>query len=353
MDDRLFHRRIFEAAEELIPAGAGVVCGVSGGVDSMVMLHALAKVSEIHGRNWKLSVAHLDHQLRAESSSDAEFVRLHAQRTGVPCLIETVDVSAEVLRTGKSIEAVARELRYAFFANAADQLGAGIIAVAHHAEDQAETVLLRMIRGTGLRGLAAMRPSRRLQRGGAARLVRPLLELRRCDILDYAARHRIDYREDSTNADHYAATRNFIRHRLIPEILESVNPRAIDALVRLACQARRADEAIRRVAASRGRRMLISREPGMIVIDADRLARQPEAVGGEIVRRVVATFGVAGELSFERIAAVLQLSASDGRLRRLELPGGVTIERRGRRLMFVIGQGAELEASPQVEDAAH
>jgi tRNA(Ile)-lysidine synthase len=353
MDDRLFHRRVFEAAGGLISPGSRIVCGVSGGVDSMVLLHSLAKVSEIHDLDWTLCAAHLDHQLRADSSRDAEFVRVQAERMGLLCSIATIDVSAEASNCGKSIEAAGREQRYSFYADAARKTGAEFVAVGHHADDQAETVLLRMIRGTGLRGLGAMRPVRRLVRGSSIKLVRPLLELRRQDILEYATRNRIEYREDSTNADHEAATRNFVRHRLIPELVESVNPRAIEALVRLALQARRADDAIRRIAALRGRRMMMSRDEAAIVIDAGRLAKQSAAVGGEIVRRTIASLGVECELGFERIDAVLQLAGQNGQLRRLELPGRITVERRGRRLRFMLAHGDGVESAKRVEGVTH
>jgi len=218
-----------------------VLVGVSGGADSVALLAVLRELAERAGAMWRLAAAHLNHGIRAAAAADARFVQALCASWQVECIVGAADVPAESRRTGESIEAAARRARYAFLADAAERADAQAVAVAHHADDNAETVLHRVLRGTGLAGLAGIPVERPL---GAVRLVRPMLHCRRADIEQFLAARGLSWREDESNRD-LDHRRNFLRHDLLPHIREHVNPRAEDALLRLAEQAQAATAFLR------------------------------------------------------------------------------------------------------------
>jgi tRNA(Ile)-lysidine synthase len=233
-----------------LPAGGSfpLVVGVSGGADSVCLLHVLWRLAEA----WRLElhVAHVDHGLRPSAGGDREFVGALAARFGLP--FHPVVLDPQALRADKQgLEAAARVARYRFLAQVACEVsgsaGSGpCVAVAHHADDQAETLLLRLVQGSGLRGLGGLRPVTvvPLADGGpAVRLVRPLLGVRRTDILAYAERHALAFVEDETNAD-TRFVRNYLRHVVLPS-LAALNPNISTTLARsaelLAAEAVRAE----------------------------------------------------------------------------------------------------------------
>ena len=208
-----------------IDAGARVLVAVSGGADSMALFHVLDALG------YTLEIAHVDHQTRGGASTrDAAFVRDMAARHGVPVHIVSVDVAAEVAGSDESFEMGARRVRYEFLLRTAHERGIAIIATGHHADDQAETVLLRILRGAGGRGLGGIPPARP---EGAIRIVRPLLHTRRTDLVAFLAAHDVAFRVDSTNDDTIYA-RNRVRHALIPLLERDYNPQVVAALNRLA-----------------------------------------------------------------------------------------------------------------------
>ncbi len=223
----------FIARHRLLPHGAGVVVGVSGGPDSLALLHALGKLAPANG--WWLHAAYLHHGLRPEADDEARFVAEVANAWGWGCTIERADVPALAARPGVSVEEAARQLRYAFLARTARRLRTTVVAVGHNADDQAETVLMHLLRGSGLAGLRGMSPAtpmaelqlpllpreQRPDRRGL-RLVRPWLETSRHDILAYVEAEGLTPRLDATNTD-TTLYRNRLRHELIPW-LRRINP---------------------------------------------------------------------------------------------------------------------------------
>jgi tRNA(Ile)-lysidine synthetase-like protein len=226
--------RQYAKKHHLFQAGP-VVIGVSGGVDSLVLLHVLRDLCADF--QITLHVATLDHSLRgADSAADAEFVRQTAELWSIPVTVGQVDVNA-LAKVGRlGIEDAARQARYQFLIAVAEAVGSTQIAVAHHRNDQAETVLMHLLRGSGLTGLRGMLPSSAL--AGEIKLIRPLLDTSRTAIDSYAAAQGLIPRIDATNADpHYA--RNRIRLEILP-VLRTVNP-ALDTALAHTAEVARAD----------------------------------------------------------------------------------------------------------------
>ena len=188
------------------PVGPALV-GVSGGRDSVALLHWLAAAG-----TEKLTVCHLDHGLRADSANDAAFVRKLARDLRVECVIAREDVRARAKRTRRSLETAGREARYEFFARVSEERGVPRLVLAHHADDQVETFLFNLFRGSGSGGLAAMRP---VSLRGSLEILRPLLGVWREEIDAYIARHALAFREDASNTDP-RHTRNRLRHEVVP-----------------------------------------------------------------------------------------------------------------------------------------
>ncbi|GBD23309.1 tRNA(Ile)-lysidine synthase [bacterium HR29] len=258
----------FAEDERLFRGARRVVAGVSGGPDSlalMVVLQALASRFR-----FELVVAHFDHQLRPDSREDLEFVRRVAAERGLKCVTGEGDVAARARETRRGIEEVARELRYQFLGFVAQRERADTVAVGHTADDQAETVLLRIVRGTGIRGLRGMVPVAPLPGAPALRLVRPLLVLRRAETLAVCQAAGLEARRDPSN-ESLAFARNRIRRMLLPALRE-LNPAIERALTGLARSAAEAFEELERLAlAARP----AERSPEGVIFGLDALRRLP------------------------------------------------------------------------------
>ncbi len=212
----------------LLPPGAGVVVGVSGGADSVVLLHVLRALG------YAARAAHVNYGLRgAASDADEAHVRRLCAAWHVPLRVRRVDAKAEAGRRGTSVQAAARALRYDFFGEVAAREGIRHVAVGHHRDDQAETLLLNLFRGSGVEGLAGMAPARALAPDGHVRLVRPLLHVRRTAVERYAQQHDLPWRTDATNADP-KYRRGALRAEVIPLLEEKINASVVDAVARAA-----------------------------------------------------------------------------------------------------------------------
>lgn len=222
--------RFKRAADRLFHDGELVLVGVSGGPDSVCLAHALRLYSQ--RRPLRLRLAHVDHRLRPGSARDARFVEALGRRWGLPVDVATVEVSA-----ARGVEDGARRARYQALAALAKRRGATAVAVGHQMDDQAETVLLHLLRGTDPKGLAAMPESRPLYKGSRVRLVRPLLGLRRGEIEAYLRAHGATWRTDKTNRSE-RFTRNWLRRRVLP-LLETRNPKIREHLATLASKLQR------------------------------------------------------------------------------------------------------------------
>ncbi|MFB9273948.1 tRNA lysidine(34) synthetase TilS [Cohnella cellulosilytica] len=217
-------------------AGGTVVAAVSGGPDSMALLHLLKEMAQTEPM--RIVAAHANHQFRgAESDAEAELVRRTAEQWGVVFESAELGMPDYIEETGLNAQSASRERRYAFLREVAGKHGSACLLTAHHADDQAETVLMRIVRGTGIGGLSGIAYRRREDR---LELIRPLLRITKCELLEYCKRNGVPYAVDSSNAErHYF--RNAVRLDVMPA-LERYNPRLKDSLVRLADQAAADDE---------------------------------------------------------------------------------------------------------------
>ena len=303
--------------------GKTVLVAVSGGGDSLALLYALYNLRPDF--DLQLRGAHLNHNLRAAAShADAAFVQDTFRQLNIPCHIHSADVAAYRRARSLSLEDAARRLRYRFLAGAAIRHKADAVAVAHTADDQAETLLMHIIRGSGLTGLRGMQPLERLTIANSElTLFRPLLDVTRAQTYAYCAALGLQPRHDETNLS-LEHTRNRIRHELLP-LIERVNPAARAALLRLARNAAEDAAYIQQQAHAAWREIARQSDSGIIALDAPALARQHPAIQSRILRRAAqAALGNshAIELSRAHILAMRQmLTGPAGKT--LPLPGGV------------------------------
>jgi tRNA(Ile)-lysidine synthase len=224
-----------------------VVAAVSGGADSMTLLTALIEAKRRAAGTGVIYVGHVNHALRgADSDADEQWLRQQCESHGVPLLVRRCDTAALAAAVGDGIEAAARTARYQLLTEMAESVGARFVAVAHSRDDQIETTLLRLLRGTGLRGLGGMSDSRPLSR--SVTLVRPLLGISRRELLDYLGSIGQIFREDGSNTDP-RFTRNRLRNDLLPYLRAQFNPAVDEAIARLGELAAEADGALRAIAA--------------------------------------------------------------------------------------------------------
>lgn len=311
----------FAAAHAMFPHGGRILCALSGGADSMAMLTALLTLSRANG--FAVSAAHYNHQLRGtESLRDERFVSRQCAELGVPLIIGrgAVAQAAEQSRTG--IEETARRMRYAFLEEAARSAGADRIATAHNADDNAETVLLHLVRGTGLDGLTGIPPCR-------GRLIRPLLGTTRAEIEQYLAENGIAHVEDSTNSD-TAYARNRLRREVMP-VLRSINPNFSHTLAE--CLPRLNEE--RQVLDSLAENALAGYTctAGTVTLDAARIAALPPVVAARCIKRALERLDCY-QISAAHLNAAAALAGHDAPSASVDLPHGITARREYGRLIL-------------------
>jgi tRNA(Ile)-lysidine synthase len=286
-----------------LPDGAALVLAVSGGPDSTALLHGAARLAPRRG--WRLTVAQLDHAMRPTSAEEAQAVAAAATALGLPAELRRVDVASLAAAEHRSVEDAGRQARYRFLEEVAASLGPdALIATGHTADDAAETVLLRLVRGAGLRGLRGI-PARR------GRIVRPLLGERRATLRQALDAAGVRYSLDPSNADPRHAARNRVRAELLPA-LERLNPAAVEALVRFGRLAADDDELLDALAAVELTRR---RQP-----DGSLDWREPP---GRALGRRVLRLAIGGSApSAERVEAVLDAAEGTRGGLSIELGGG-------------------------------
>jgi tRNA(Ile)-lysidine synthase len=303
----------------MLEPGHTVLVAVSGGPDSMLLLHTLWQLRERLAL--QLLVAHLNHQMRPNALEDATFVETTARNLGLCCICETSDVPAYQRQQKLSPEEAARRVRYAFLRATATQRGADRIAVGHTADDQAETVLLHLLRGSGLRGLGGMLPVR-------GPIIRPLIRVPRHAILNYLRARRLPFREDPSNAER-RYRRNRMRLDLLPALRQHYNPRLVQALCTTAQLLTDDEVALQAMAHQHFLAACLAASPTSLQLHIDALTSLPLALQRRVLRQALSELmgGLQGVTS-AHIAAILALLRPGAGNKRLRLPQGVAVERR-------------------------
>ena len=304
------------AAHRMIAPGDVVLVGVSGGPDSTALLHALHALRR--ALRCRLRACHVHHGLRGrEADADARQARALARSLRIPFTEHRVEVRAHARTHGLSIETAARQLRYGVLSDVADRVGATRIATGHNADDQAETVLLNIVRGAGPAGVAGIPPVR-------GNLVRPLIGVTRAEVEQYCHAQGLSYRLDRSNLD-TQHTRNRIRLEILP-MLRQVQPQVDSALRRLAAILREENEYISEQA-RQALREIGSQRPGEIGLARGRVGSLPRALQRRVLRAAIAVLkGDELDLPLERIDAIAALAVSGRTGSVVELPDGLVAE---------------------------
>ena len=314
--------KVFSYMEEhgMAAPGHRIVAGVSGGADSVCLLFVLR---EYAGRiPLELAVIHVDHGLREDAGEDAEFVRDLCLQLGVPFYMRKVDVKAFAGREKRSLEEAARILRYRAFQKAAEEFEADRIAVAHSANDRAETMLFHLFRGSGIKGLCAIPPKRE-------QIIRPLLCLERREIECYLAERGISYRTDSTNnGDSY--TRNRIRHHILPVAEQEVSARTVAHMCRTADMLSELDEylELQTLEAKRSCVEPLTADTAQLTVNVERFGQLHIALQKRLLLSLLRELAPGGrDISAAHVEDILALFEKEGNPR-IDLPFGIRAVRR-------------------------
>ena len=302
----------------LCPPGSRVLVGISGGSDSVALAFVLRELSE-HGGFSLVALAHVNHHLRLTAARDEDFCRNLAERLGLSIRVESVDVQSYAASQRLSIEDAARRLRYECLRRSATETGANRVAVGHTRDDQAETFLLKLIRGAGMTGLAGIYP----QRG---EIIRPLLDVSRSELRDYLTSIGQAWVEDETNAD-LKNPRNRVRHRVLPELNLAAGADTSTAIARAAGLAREDGQWLDELAESR-MGALIREAPNGLEIDAAALDEEPPPVQRRVLLRALRMVAIDHEIGLDHVEAALGVAA--GLTGAADLPGGRVELRRGK-----------------------
>jgi tRNA(Ile)-lysidine synthase len=317
-----------------LPANARLVTAVSGGADSVALLLSIDELIKSGRLKLEISVAHLDHRLRGKASdADSRWVMALAERLGHTAKIGRVDVKRRAAKTGDNLEQAARRARYEFLEKTARTVQAEVILTAHTMDDQAETVLLNLLRGSGAGGLGGVEPVRPLASGSEIVLARPLLSWAlRQDTEDFCRQRGVEFRTDEMNIDEKFA-RVRVRRQLLP-LMQTFNPKLVAGLTRTAELLRDDHSALDRGAA---RLLELSFEPGMDAntVRFDLLAASPPALRRRALRLWIEQCrGDLKRVERVHITALERLVLGDRGGRVIELPGGARVSRKRGLLQF-------------------
>ena len=323
---------------KMFSAGDRVLAGVSGGPDSVALLGLL---NELSSRiSITLGVAHLNHCLRPEAGQEARFVKALSEKLGLPFHLEKVDVNAHRRKHGLSLEEAAREIRHTFYKRVSKDAGYQKIALGHHREDNAEMVLMNLLRGSGPLGLSGIPPVRDTV------TVRPLINLTRAHILDYLDHRQLKYVTDPSNQD-TRFTRNRIRHELLPTIKRDFNDNIIETLHRTATITGDENRWIESVMAPLYHTVIKSDNTKQVSLDIVALGKLSKAPSRRIVRRAITLLrGNIRRVTLAHVDAVIQLTEKDENAR-VDLPGLISAAKKGTRLILMVSDGPRQPLEPE------
>jgi len=329
--------------EQLLLPGETVVVGVSGGNDSTALLHILASLNEHYCYGWDLHAVHLNHGFRGEESrEDAVYVERLCKQLAVPCHLFERDVSAFMRETGMGAQEASREIRYQLFREVAEKSGATKVVLAHHADDQVETILFRLLRGTRLGGLTGM-PSRRWLVPERIEVVRPLLAVYRVQLEAYCRAHNLQPREDSSNRSR-KYRRNLLRLDVMP-LLEQVNERYREHILALAESVRADESYLDRQSRSALEEVILEKKTHTIIISREKFQKCDVALQRRMITLILSYLARQSEWSSQHVEAVLRLMEEVHPSSVLHLPDRLVATRMYERLIIsrdaLDGQTAE------------
>lgn len=307
MEEKKVHKFICD--NMLINKTERIGAAVSGGADSMVMLVMLKNLG------YNVCALHFEHGIRSEEESvgDMRFVEDFCKNNGIPFFCERCDVPALRLK-GESIETAARRLRYSFFERTAKNEGLSRIATAHHADDNAETVIMNLLRGSGVKGVEGIRPSRGIY-------VRPMLALSREEIEKYALKNSIDYVTDCTNLES-EYTRNKVRNKILP-ILKQMNPSYAQAFLRASELSREQNDAFSQIVSGEFERIAL-RDGKEISLDTHEIKKMPKGLAAAVIRSAIAEICPLKDIEKSHYEAVYELAVSQKTGKTFSLEGKFT-----------------------------
>ena len=331
------------ADHAMLAPGDRVLVGVSGGPDSMALLHLLGRVSSQW--NLTLGVAHLNHCLRgAAADNDAETVRRAAKNLGYPYHACRARVMRVKRMLGLSLEEAGRRVRYAFFNKVMTSTGYNKLALGHHMDDNAEQVLMALLRGAGPRGLSGIVPVRE------HRIIRPLIEARRAQIEEYVKAAGIHCVTDASNED-TRFVRNRVRKDLLPLLASTYNPQIVPHLNRLADVLRAEESWVTGIVRTQYEKMVKRRDQNSVSLSVQRLKDSPPALTRRIIRMALdALVGNSHRTGFVHIQSLQRLVGGDGGQKEIHLPDGLRARRCNDRLVLAVGprrRGRQAVALPE------
>lgn len=257
----------------LIQAKDKIVLGVSGGPDSITMLDILRQIQEEF--DFEIVVAHINHMIRKEAIQDEEYVKKYCEKNSIEFFVKRIDVMSVANNRKIGTEEAGRFVRYEFFDEVLKQTGSNKIAIAHNKNDKIETIIMHLLRGSGLSGLKGIEPIR-------GNIIRPLIECEREEIEKYCDENRLEPRIDKTNFEN-DYTRNKIRNIVIPYIEKELNPNIIETIDRLSEVVKKEDRYLEKVALDVYDKILIKQEPGQIILELKGFNEQDEVIKSRII----------------------------------------------------------------------
>jgi tRNA(Ile)-lysidine synthase len=314
----------FMLDNQMVQAGDGIVVGVSGGPDSMVLLHVLKQLRDLLDIN--IIAAHLNHGLRPEAGEEEEYVRETCRNWGVSFHVRRQDVLKLAQRHKKTVEEAGRDARYQFFSQLMLNLSAHRIATAHHRDDAAETVLLHLLRGAGVKGLRGIMPV-------SGSIIRPLMAVDRAAILSYAQDHNIKYCTDASNND-TAYLRNRIRLQLMPLLQQDYNPRISENLNQLACIARDENQVMEQLVYNQWPLVLKESKDNLVSLDYPAFSLLLPGLQRRIIIHALSLLAGETGWSMEDINTVMNLATRPGSSRVAYLKKGVKVNKSYKLLVF-------------------
>jgi len=306
----------------LCPGGTRLLIGLSGGSDSVALTLLLRELAA-QERFSIVSLAHLNHRLRCTATRDEQFCRDFAQRLGIPIAVESIDVGSYAQSQRLSVEDAARRIRYDFFHRASEPVSADRIAVGHTRDDQAETFLLKLVRGAGLTGLGGIYPRR-------DSVVRPLIEVGRAELRSYLESRGQGWVEDETNED-LENPRNRIRHKVLPELDLAGNASATPAIARAAAIIREDGQWLDELS-DRRFDVLVARSNTGLEIDVSGLMAESLPVRRRVVLAALRLVALNREIGFEHVESALEVGS--GEAAGVDVPGARVELRRGKMVLL-------------------